>query len=128
MVDSPEPNAADSVNSLRPKLLEASPHGYILIVHDEASDEWVIDLDERMDGVLVAQILEAFQSQMVRCIQQQARVLDAEVGQITAAPIPAARVDDALPDAVLPGTALPATVLPNTALPVIMPNDGINAR
>lgn len=113
-----EPSTPESVDALRPKLLKASPHGYILIVHDEATDEWVIDLDERMDGLMVAQLLEAFQSQMVRCIQQQARALDAQVGQIPAAPLP---VD---PTAATPSAA---SSLVNPVLGTML-NDELGAR
>lgn len=119
MAPNSEPSTPESVNALRPKLLQASPHGYILIVHDEASDEWVIDLDERMDGLMVAQILEAFQTQMVRCIQQQARALDAQVAQIPAAPLP---VD---PPASAP---LTAPALGNPVFGNNMPNEGLGAR
>ena len=110
MAPNSEPSTPESVNSLRPRLLQASPHGYIRIVHDEATDEWVIDLDERMDGLMVAQILEAFQTQMVRCIQQQARALDMQLGQIPQAPVPA-----------------PAPVLDSSTLGIV-PNDGLGTR
>lgn len=117
MTDHSESSTPEAVNSLRPKLLQASPHGYILIVHDEASDEWVIDLDERMDGLMVAQILEAFQTQMVRCLQQQARALDAQAGQIPEAPLPVDPLAAASPSIPLEAPVLGA-----------LPGDGLAAR
>ena len=113
MAPNSDHSTPESVNSLRPRLLQASPHGYILIVHDEATDVWLIDLDERMDGLLVAQILEAFQSQMVRCIQQQARALDQQLGQIPPAPVPAPTLDAPTLDTPSLGSA---------------PNDGLGVR
>jgi hypothetical protein len=84
-----DPHAA--VAGLRDGLLKASPQGFILITHDSAVDEWVIDLDERMDGLLVAQILQAFQSQMMRCLNDQLRATDAALGAAAQANVPAER-------------------------------------
>ena len=48
-----------------------SQQGYILITHDPATDDWVIDLDERMDGLLVAQLLDTFKQAMLRSLAAQ---------------------------------------------------------
>lgn len=44
---------------------------FIFIYHSRDTDEWHINLNEKMDGLNVVEILQTFQSQMIDLIRQQ---------------------------------------------------------
>ena len=52
---------------------------FILIFRDRTTDEWVIELNPKMDGLKVAEILNAFQGKLLESLieqQQQAGLHD----------------------------------------------------
>ncbi len=44
---------------------------FIFIYHSRDTDEWHINLNEKMDGLNVVEIMQVFQSQMIELIRQQ---------------------------------------------------------
>lgn len=50
---------------------------FILIFRDRTTDEWVIELNPKMDGLQIAEILNVFQGKLLESLieQQQARLV-----------------------------------------------------
>jgi hypothetical protein len=44
---------------------------FILIYRDRDSDEWIIDLNDRMDGLQVVTLLNSYQSRMLQLMRDQ---------------------------------------------------------
>lgn len=56
---------------------------FILLYRSRDTDEWVVNLNEKLDGMQVVEILQAFQTQMIELIrrQQAEMVLQQNAGQ-----------------------------------------------
>ena len=44
---------------------------FILLHLDRDNDEWVVSLNDKMDGLLVIEVMQAFQTRMIELIREQ---------------------------------------------------------
>jgi len=56
---------------------------FIFLYRSRDTDEWVVNLNDKLDGMQVVEILQAFQTQMIELIrrQQAEMVLQQNAGQ-----------------------------------------------
>ncbi len=60
-----------TIDQIAQSLAKRDDEQFILIYHDKATDEWVIEVNENMDGLLIASLLNVFQGQMLELMMQQ---------------------------------------------------------
>ncbi len=60
-----------TIGQVAQSLAQREDEEFILIYHDKVADEWVIELNSNMDGLLVASLLNVFQGQMLELMMQQ---------------------------------------------------------
>ena len=65
---------AATISAVVDQLNEMEDEEFILIFRDRTTDEWVIELNPKMDGLRIAEILNAFQGRLLESLieQQQA--------------------------------------------------------
>ena len=48
------------------------PHEDFILLHlDRDSDDWVVSLNDKLDGLLVIEVMQAFQTRMIELIREQ---------------------------------------------------------
>ena len=60
-----------TINQVAASLSQRNDEDFILIYRDKATDEWVIELNDNLDGMLVANLLGVFQGRMLELMMQQ---------------------------------------------------------
>lgn len=61
------------------KLAENPDESFVLIYLDKASDDWVIELSDGLDGLLVANLLNVFQGRLLEALLEQKQNLIAKL-------------------------------------------------
>lgn len=60
-----------SMSQVAESLSQRENEDFILIYRDMTTDEWVIDLNSKLDGLLVANLLGTFQCRVLELMLQQ---------------------------------------------------------
>jgi len=66
----PAPTTADSTDDRFSEELTRRKHEeFIFLYRSRERDEWVVNLNDKLDGMQVVEILQAFQTQMIELIR-----------------------------------------------------------
>ena len=67
-----------TMNQVAQTLSQREDEDSILIYRDKTTDEWVIELNSKLDGMLVANLLNVFQGRMLELMMQQHQMPQSE--------------------------------------------------
>ena len=70
--------SAATIAELANSLSKQQDESFILIYLDQTSDEWVVELSENLDGLLVANLFNVFQGRLLESLLQQKQAFLAE--------------------------------------------------
>lgn len=63
--------SAATIAELADSLSRHEDESFILIYLDQTSDEWVVELSDNLDGLLVANLFNVFQGRLLESLLQQ---------------------------------------------------------
>ncbi len=66
-----------TINQVAQSLSQREDEDFILIYRDKTTDDWVIELNSNLDGMLVANLLNVFQGRMLELMMQQHQTVQA---------------------------------------------------
>lgn len=70
--------SAATIAELATSLSKQEDESFILIYLDQTNDEWVVELSENLDGLLVANLFNVFQGRLLESLLQQKQAFLAE--------------------------------------------------